>query len=112
MPADLQSAPFGHSGTDPGPVTLAERRPGAPAGCLSAAVAPLPSAVMPSFDVVSEVDHQEVRNAVDQAQRELSTRFDFKNTNSRIEQNDLVLTLRSRARTGSARCARCSRRGS
>lgn len=50
---------------------------------------------MPSFDVVSEVDHQEVRNAVDQAQREIGTRFDFKNTNSSIEQNDLVLTLRS-----------------
>ncbi|MBA3729110.1 MAG: DUF520 family protein, partial [Actinobacteria bacterium] len=33
-----------------------------------------------SFDVVSEVDLQEVRNAVDQAQREISTRFDFKNT--------------------------------
>ena len=60
-----------------------------------AAAAPLPSTVMPSFDVVSEVDHQEVRNAVDQAQRELSTRFDFKNTSSSIEQNDLVLTLRS-----------------
>lgn len=50
---------------------------------------------MPSFDVVSEVDHQEVRNAVDQAQREIATRFDFKNTNSSIEQNDLVLTLRT-----------------
>jgi uncharacterized protein YajQ (UPF0234 family) len=50
---------------------------------------------MPSFDVVSEVDRQEVRNAVDQAQREISTRFDFKNTNSSIEQNELVLTLRS-----------------
>ena len=50
---------------------------------------------MPSFDVVSEVDHQEVRNAVDQAQREISTRFDFKNTSSSIEQADLVLTLRS-----------------
>ena len=37
---------------------------------------------MPSFDVVSEVDRQEVRNAVDQAQREIATRFDFKNTNS------------------------------
>jgi uncharacterized protein YajQ (UPF0234 family) len=36
-----------------------------------------------------------VRNAVDQAQRELSTRFDFKNTNSAIDQNELVLTLRS-----------------
>ena len=50
---------------------------------------------MPSFDVVSEVDHQEVRNAVDQAQREIGTRFDFKNTNSSIEQNELVLTLRT-----------------
>lgn len=50
---------------------------------------------MPSFDVVSEVDRQEVRNAVDQAQREISTRFDFKGTNSSIEQNDLVLTLRT-----------------
>jgi len=50
---------------------------------------------MPSFDVVSEVDHQEVRNAVDQAQRELATRFDFKGTGSSIEQADLTLTLRS-----------------
>jgi cyclic-di-GMP-binding protein len=50
---------------------------------------------MPSFDVVSEVDRQEVRNAVDQAQRELATRFDFKSTNSSIEQAELVLTLRS-----------------
>ncbi|MFM8649984.1 MAG: YajQ family cyclic di-GMP-binding protein [Actinomycetota bacterium] len=48
---------------------------------------------MPSFDIVSEVDRQEVRNAVDQAQREISTRFDFKNTNSTIEQKELVLTL-------------------
>ncbi|MEI2421650.1 DUF520 family protein, partial [Arthrospira platensis SPKY2] len=36
-----------------------------------------------------------MRNAVDQAQREISTRFDFKNTDSSIEQNDLVLTLKS-----------------
>jgi cyclic-di-GMP-binding protein len=50
---------------------------------------------MPSFDVVSEVDRQEVRNAVDQAQREVATRYDFKNTNSSIEQNDLVITLRT-----------------
>jgi cyclic-di-GMP-binding protein len=50
---------------------------------------------MPSFDVVSEVDRQEVRNAVDQAQRELATRFDFKGTNSSIEQTDLTLTMRS-----------------
>jgi uncharacterized protein YajQ (UPF0234 family) len=50
---------------------------------------------MPSFDVVSQVDMQEVRNAVDQATREISTRFDFKGTDSSIEQNDLTLTLRS-----------------
>jgi hypothetical protein len=48
---------------------------------------------MPSFDIVSDVDRQEVRNAVDQAQREISTRFDFKNTNSSIEQKDLAITL-------------------
>jgi uncharacterized protein YajQ (UPF0234 family) len=40
---------------------------------------------MPTFDVVSEVDMQEVRNAVDQAAREISTRFDFKGTESSIE---------------------------
>jgi uncharacterized protein YajQ (UPF0234 family) len=50
---------------------------------------------MPSFDVVSEVDRQEVRNAVDQARREINTRFDFKNTNSEIEQSELAFTLRT-----------------
>ena len=40
---------------------------------------------MPSFDVVSEIDQQEVRNAVDQASREAATRYDFKNTNTTIE---------------------------
>jgi cyclic-di-GMP-binding protein len=50
---------------------------------------------MPSFDVVSEVDHQEVRNAMDQAQRELTTRYDFKGTGSSVEQADLTITLRS-----------------
>jgi len=50
---------------------------------------------MASFDVVSEVDRQELKNAVDQAQRELANRFDFKNTNSSIEQKDLILTIRT-----------------
>ena len=50
---------------------------------------------MPSFDVVSEVDEQEVRNAVDQTARELATRFDFKNTNSTIELKDLSIELHS-----------------
>lgn len=40
---------------------------------------------MPTFDVTSEIDMQEVRNAVDQASREVATRFDFKNTNSSVE---------------------------
>ena len=83
MPAGLQPAPFGHSGTDPlralivAPSTLATL------------------AFMPSFDVVSEVDRQEGRNAIDQAQREIGTRFDFKNTNSSIEQVELAITLRT-----------------
>ncbi|MBK5223649.1 MAG: YajQ family cyclic di-GMP-binding protein [Acidimicrobiia bacterium] len=50
---------------------------------------------MPSFDVVSEVDQQEIRNAVDQASREVTTRFDFKNTNSSIELTDTAITLRT-----------------
>ena len=48
---------------------------------------------MPSFDVVSEVDLQEVRNAVDQVSREVTTRYDFKNTNSSIELNDHEIKL-------------------
>ena len=48
---------------------------------------------MPTFDVVSEVDFQEVRNAVDQASREVSTRFDFKGTNSTIELKEKTIEL-------------------
>ncbi|MBM3671584.1 MAG: YajQ family cyclic di-GMP-binding protein [Actinobacteria bacterium] len=48
---------------------------------------------MPTFDVVSEVDFQEVRNAVDQASREVSTRFDFKGTNSSIELKEKTIEL-------------------
>ena len=50
---------------------------------------------MPSFDVVSEVDQQEVRNAVDQAARELATRFDFKGTESTVELKDNAIELES-----------------
>ncbi|MGO8870814.1 MAG: YajQ family cyclic di-GMP-binding protein [Acidimicrobiales bacterium] len=50
---------------------------------------------MPTFDVVSEVDMQEVRNAVDQANREAATRFDFKGTDSAIELSDTELVLSS-----------------
>jgi uncharacterized protein YajQ (UPF0234 family) len=48
---------------------------------------------MPTFDVVSEIDHQEVRNAVDQASREISTRYDFKGTDSTIDLTDKELAL-------------------
>ena len=48
---------------------------------------------MASFDVVSEVDMQEVRNAVDQAAREVGTRFDFKDTGSSIELSEKSIEL-------------------
>ena len=48
---------------------------------------------MPSFDVVSEVNQVEVRNAVDQANKELGTRFDFKGSDARIEYDGKTLTL-------------------
>ncbi len=47
---------------------------------------------MPSFDIVSEVNKVELRNAVDQANKEIANRFDFRGSDSRIEQNELVLT--------------------
>ncbi len=48
---------------------------------------------MPSFDIVSEVDLQEVRNAVDQANRVIDTRFDFKGVNARFEHNENEIKL-------------------
>lgn len=48
---------------------------------------------MPSFDIVSEVDKTEVKNAVEQTNKEVSTRFDFKGSDARVEQTDLVLTV-------------------
>ncbi|RLJ21810.1 YajQ family cyclic di-GMP-binding protein [bacterium endosymbiont of Escarpia laminata] len=50
---------------------------------------------MPSFDIVSEVDIQEVRNATDQASREIGTRFDFKGVEAKFEQNENEITLRA-----------------
>ncbi|MDQ8034364.1 MAG: YajQ family cyclic di-GMP-binding protein [Bordetella sp.] len=47
---------------------------------------------MPSFDVVSEVDKHELKNAVDQANRELATRFDFKGTDAKFELDEFVVT--------------------
>ena len=48
-----------------------------------------------SFDIVSEVDLQEIRNAVDQAMREITQRFDFKGTETSIDQDNTTLELRS-----------------
>jgi hypothetical protein len=48
---------------------------------------------MPSFDIVSQVDRQEVKNAVDQTNKEITNRFDFKGSDARVEQAELVLTV-------------------
>jgi len=48
---------------------------------------------MPSFDIVSEIDLHEVTNAVDQANREVGTRFDFKGSNASFELKESVITL-------------------
>ncbi|MDZ4729409.1 MAG: YajQ family cyclic di-GMP-binding protein [Xanthomonadales bacterium] len=50
---------------------------------------------MPSFDVVSEVDSHELSNAIDQANREVTTRFDFKGTDSEFELDDQAIKLQS-----------------
>jgi uncharacterized protein YajQ (UPF0234 family) len=48
---------------------------------------------MPSFDIVSEADQVEVNNAIDQTNKEVSTRFDFKGSDARVEHKEKVLTL-------------------
>jgi len=48
---------------------------------------------MPSFDIVSQVNQQEVRNALDQCNREISNRFDFKGSDARVEQNEYALSV-------------------
>ena len=48
---------------------------------------------MPSFDIVSEVDQQEIRNAVEQANKEVANRFDFKGSDARVEQSGYGLTV-------------------
>jgi len=52
---------------------------------------------MPSFDVVSEVDKHEVTNAIDQANREVGTRFDFKGTGAEFEYKDDIIHLTAEA---------------
>jgi len=48
---------------------------------------------MPAFDIVSEVNHVEVRNAVEQCNKEIANRFDFKGSDARVEINDKEKTL-------------------
>jgi cyclic-di-GMP-binding protein len=48
---------------------------------------------MPSFDIVSEVNQQEVKNAVDQANKEIQNRYDFKGSDARIEQKEFELSV-------------------
>jgi uncharacterized protein YajQ (UPF0234 family) len=55
----------------------------------------MPECAMPSFDVVSEVDKHELTNAIDQANRELSNRFDFKNSNAKFELDKLVVKVQA-----------------
>jgi uncharacterized protein YajQ (UPF0234 family) len=50
-------------------------------------------AAMPSFDITSEINKVELHNALDQSNKEISTRFDFKGSDSRVEEKDLVITL-------------------
>jgi cyclic-di-GMP-binding protein len=52
---------------------------------------------MPSFDIVSELDLHEVTNAVDQANREVGTRFDFKGSDAKFEQLEAVITSHAKA---------------
>jgi cyclic-di-GMP-binding protein len=53
--------------------------------------------VMPSFDIVSELDLHEVTNAIDQANREVGTRFDFKGSGAKYELNETIVTLTAQA---------------
>jgi hypothetical protein len=48
---------------------------------------------MPSFDIVSQVDRQEVKNAVEQTNKEIANRFDFKGSDARVEQTELALAV-------------------
>jgi uncharacterized protein YajQ (UPF0234 family) len=52
---------------------------------------------MPSFDIVSEIDHHEVQNAVDNANRELQTRFDFRGVSAEFSLSKLEATLKAEA---------------
>jgi uncharacterized protein YajQ (UPF0234 family) len=71
---------------------------------------------MPTFDIISEFDTHEVKNAIDQANKEIATRFDFKGTNSSIELTDDKLIMISEStfqlqQIFSVVCTKLSRRG-
>ena len=71
---------------------------------------------MPSFDIISEFDTHEVKNAIDQANKEVTTRFDFKGTNSTVELTDEKLIMISEStfqlqQMFSIVCSKLSRRG-
>ena len=71
---------------------------------------------MPSFDIISEFDNHEVKNAIDQANKEVTTRFDFKGTNSTFELTDDKLVMVSEStfqlqQMFSVVCSKLSRRG-
>ena len=71
---------------------------------------------MPSFDIISEFDAHEVKNAIDQANKEVSTRFDFKGSNSTFELTEDKLVMISEStfqlqQMFSVVCSKLSRRG-
>ncbi|GMV31118.1 MAG: UPF0234 protein [Rhodanobacteraceae bacterium] len=78
------------------PVRTRDSRPGGPA-TMRIVAAQLQSGVMPSFDIVSKLDAHEVANAVDQANRELDKRFDFRGAQASFELAESVVTLRADA---------------
>jgi len=71
---------------------------------------------MPSFDIISEFDKHELTNAIDQANKEVTTRFDFKGTDSKFELNDDKLAMISGStfqldQMFSVLCSKLTRRG-
>src|SRR5712691_1175337 len=70
-----------------------EAKPGTAKDGLYNSVSTRGESEMPSFDIVSEVNKVELKNAVDQSNKEIANRFDFKGSDARIEQAELVLTL-------------------
>ncbi|MEY3107316.1 MAG: hypothetical protein RIT35_1494 [Pseudomonadota bacterium] len=71
---------------------------------------------MPTFDIISEFDNHEVKNAIDQANKEVTTRFDFKGSNSSFELTDDKLVMISEStfqlqQMFSVVCTKLSRRG-